>query len=136
MLKSKRSLKTWIAIYSVRLSVRTSGFQPEKRGSTPLPSTILKCKSIGMGWIIKQGLPTCPSCRWCILIWYCKNFIHMIIRCQQEKVTLSRFLRRTKTVKGIRVQLPAARKDRRIQDCGTGQLSLVTYRVLARALCK
>ena len=29
-------------IYSVRLSVRTSGFHPGKRGSTPLPSTMGK----------------------------------------------------------------------------------------------
>lgn len=29
-------------IYCVRLSVRTVGFQPTKRGSTPLRSTILK----------------------------------------------------------------------------------------------
>jgi hypothetical protein len=28
------------------------------------------------------------------------NFIHMTIRCQQEKVTLSRFLRRTEIVEG------------------------------------
>ena len=27
-------------IYSIRLSVRTSGFQPDKSGSTPLSSTI------------------------------------------------------------------------------------------------
>ena len=29
-----------------------------------------------------------------------RNVIHMTIRCQQENVTLSRFLRRTETVKG------------------------------------
>jgi hypothetical protein len=34
-------------IYCVRLSVRTVGFQPTKRGSTPLRSTILKRKGVG-----------------------------------------------------------------------------------------
>ena len=34
--------------YSVRLSVRTSGFQPEKRGSTPLPSTRFNCIGLPM----------------------------------------------------------------------------------------
>ncbi len=40
-------------LYSVRLSVRTSGFQPEKRGSTPLPSTIVKHTS---GWTLPAAL--------------------------------------------------------------------------------
>ena len=30
----------WVPIYCVRLSVRTTGFQPVKRGSIPLRSTI------------------------------------------------------------------------------------------------
>jgi len=44
-------------------------------------------------------------------------------KCQQENVTLSRFLRRTEIVEGRRVQLPTVRKGRRIQDCGTGLVS-------------
>lgn len=34
--------------YSVRLSVRTLGFQPSKRGSTPLPSTRFNCIGLPM----------------------------------------------------------------------------------------
>ena len=36
-------------------------------------------------------------------------------KCQQENVTLSRFLRRTEIVEGKRVQLPTVRKGRRRQ---------------------
>ena len=43
---SHRSLKICLSVCTVRLSVRTSGFQPEKRGSTPLRCTIwyVDCK--------------------------------------------------------------------------------------------
>ena len=36
--------------------------------------------------------------------------LHKFCKCQQEKVTLSRYVRTTKTVEGKRVQLPGDRK--------------------------